>query len=165
LYIHCINFIYLSDEWTPYASYLAFEIAEYIDPRHCVSTEQPETTRTDNWSRSNSDSVESSDVNDDHNNKLWVRIIFNDEVQSPTKIISEMGPVPSFSYSEDQSSSSTSPSSVWIPFTTFVSYLKSFSISTDEYQSVCPEPLSGYSAASVQMQEEIRATTGFVNKK
>ena len=145
-----------TDEWTPYASYLAFEIAEYSDPRHCASTEQPDT-------RSSTNDQEKHTGDDDNNNKLWVRLIFNDEVQLPTKIISEFGPLPSVGY--ESSTESSFSSSVWIPYSTFLSYLKLFAISTEEYQSVCPEPLSGSSAASAQMQEELRATIGDTSKR
>lgn len=154
------------DEWTPYASYLAFEIAESSDPAHCAST-QP----------ANSDTC-SSGGNASANSKLWVRLIFNDEVQVPTKIIEEFGPFSLHGHgaapSNDgtQSDGKTTGSSsldaindTWIPYDIFHSYLQSFAVSEEEYKLACADPLSDSSAASQQMQDEIRATIGTVSKK
>lgn len=141
------------NEWTPYASYLAFEIVERTD------SENSSATSVQNI-KSGTDKTGDCDVN----SNLWVRLIFNDEVQIPIKIISELGPFPTDT--EGNSDIDKNKSSTWIPYTKFISYLKSFTVSADEYQSACVDPLkTDESSASQQMQDELRATIGTVSKK
>jgi hypothetical protein len=137
----------LIDEWPPYASYIAIEIAEFIENEIICSNCEPSIYPSNRHTPQKLDR---------HSHTLWVRIVYNDK----ERLIDGSGA------STTTMKGEVRVGGTWCPYDKFLEQLESVAMTPVDYARACREAsqLGVESAITKQFLDEIKATIGTIDK-